>query len=160
MIICINCLRRSPYACIYGEGFAAWDVFVANVQKLSKYNGIYHAFQWKKKLHAITTLLGRCNALLTYWPRHVELLETQKILSTSLYELQIHNYQQARFFQKVHESEDNNCQSHKLFRALHESHARYNVVRIEEDGYMVTDPKVIVQKCVAYYQQLLDVEFR
>ncbi len=143
---------------IHGEGFVAWDVFVANVQKLSKFYGIYNAFQRKKKLHAMTTLLGRCNVLLTYWPRDAELLEMQQFLSTYLHELQIHNYQQARLFQMVHESEDNNCQSHKFFRALHESHARYNVVRIEEDGHVVTDPKVIVQNCVEYYKKLLDVD--
>ena len=54
--------------------------------------------------------------------------------------------------------EHNNCQSHKKFHALHESHARYNVVRIEENGQMVTDPQVIVTKCMEYYKQLLDVK--
>jgi hypothetical protein len=143
---------------IHGEGFALWDVFVANVQKLSRYYGIYHAFERKKKLHAMTTLLGQCNASLTNWPSDAKLLERQQFLSTSLHELQSHNYQQARLFQMVYKSKNNNRQSHKFFpHALYESHARYNVVRIEEDGDAVTNLKVIVQKGVEYYKQLLDV---
>jgi hypothetical protein len=31
-------------------------------------------------------------------------------------------------------------------------------VRIEEDGHVVTHPKVIVQNCVEYYKKLLDVD--
>ena len=126
--------------------------FCCKCPKIIKIHGIYNAFQRKKKLNAMTTLLGRCNVLLTYWPRDGELLEMQQFLSTYLHELHIHNHQQARLFQMVHESEDNNCQSHKFFRALHESHARYNVVRIEEDGHVVIDPKVIVHNCVEYYK--------
>jgi hypothetical protein len=126
-------------ACIHGERFAAWDVFCCKCPTIV-YSDTYQAFQRKKKLHAMTTLLGRCNVLLIYWLRDVRLLEMQQFLSTSLHELQTHNYQQARLFQMVHESKDNNCQTQTNFHACHELRVSYNVVRIKEDGHVVTYP--------------------
>ena len=139
-------------------GFEAWDVFVVNVQKLSRFYGMHNAFKRRRKIKALATLLGRCNALLSFWPMDEQLLDIYKILSTSLCDMKVKSYQQARLHKLRQEVDDSNCQSHEFFHALHESHARYNVVRLQENGRMIMDPHMIVKKCVDYYKQLLDVE--
>ena len=54
--------------------------------------------------------------------------------------------------------EDANCQSHKISHDLHESYAQHNVVRLEENGIMSSNPQEIVKKCIEYYTQLFDVQ--
>ena len=139
-------------------GFEVCDVFVVNVQKLSRFYGMYNAFKRRRKIKALATLLGRCNALLSFWPMDEQLLDIHKILSTSLCDMNVKCYQQARLHKLRQEVDDCNCQSHNFFHALHESHERYNVVRLQENGRMIMDPHMIVTKCVDYYKQLLDVE--
>ena len=110
-------------------GFEAWDVFVVNVQKLSRFYGMHNAFKRRRKIKALATLLGRCNALLSFWPMDEQLLDIHKILSTSLCDMKVKSYQQARLHKLRQEVDDCNCQSNNFFHALHESHARYNMVR-------------------------------
>ena len=140
------------------DGYEAWEVFVANVQRLTRYYGIHHAFKRRKKLSLLVKLLDKCNSLLTYWPTDVELMGYQEVLISAMHDLTAKNYQHARLHRLRQEVEDANCQSHKFFHDLHESHARHNVVRLEENGIMCSDPREIVKKCIEYYTQLLDVQ--
>ena len=142
----------------YRDGYEAWEVFVANVQRLTRYYGIHHAFKRRKKLSLLVKLLHKCNSLLTYWPTYVELMGYQDVLISTMHDLTMKNYQHARLHRLRQEVEDANCQSHKFFHDLHESHARHNVVRLEENGIMCSDPREIVKKCIEYYTQLLDVQ--
>ena len=100
-------------------GLEAWDMFVGNVQKLSRYYGMYNAFKGRRKINALATLLGRCNALLSHWPMDEQLLDIHKILSTSLCDMKVKSYQQARLHKLREEVDDCNCQSHSFFHALH-----------------------------------------
>ena len=136
------------------DGLLAWDVFVNNVQKLLKYYGIQNAYKRREKLKALSKLMERCNALLCYWPLDEELLEIQITLSTTIQDLMLRNYQQNRVYRMKQELQDSNCQSHAFFHALHESHARFNVVRVEDNGEMHTEPQFIIGKCEQFFRHL------
>ena len=74
------------------DGYEAWEVFVANVQRLTRYYGIHHAFKRRKKLSLLVKLLDKCNSLLTYWPRDVELMGYQEVLISAMHDLTTKNY--------------------------------------------------------------------
>ena len=139
---------------VQSDGLLAWEVFTDNLHKILRYYGIHNANTKRQKLKALTMLMERCNALLCYLPLDEVLLEIQQKLSITLQDLQLRNYQQARKYRMQHEFEDNNCQSHVFFQGLHESHARFNVVKVEENGHVHVEPQVIIDKCEQYFYHL------
>ena len=51
-----------------------------------------------------------------------------------------------------------NCHSHKIFHGFHASHARMNVVCLEIDGTLNTNPQVIITNCAKYFMNLFRQE--
>ena len=83
-------------SCQFDE-YEAWEVFVANVQKLkSRYYGIHRAVRRRKKSSLLISLLGKCNSLLTYWPTDVELMGCQEVLIFVMHDLTEKHYQHTR----------------------------------------------------------------
>ena len=112
----------------------------------------------KKKVRALQQLLHRCNALLVSSLLDDVLLDIQVTLNQALQDLEVRSYQQFRVRDKKHEVYDHNSVSHKFFHGLHASHARMNVVRIEVDGTLSTNPQVIIDNCIQYFTKLLGHE--
>ena len=52
------------------------------------------------------------------------------------------------------EVHDHNCNSHKFYHGLQASHARMNVVSVEIDGTLNTNPQGIIDNCVKYCTNL------
>jgi hypothetical protein len=86
------------------------------------------------------------------------LLDIQDTLSQTLQDLEVRSYQQSRVRDRKQGVSDHNCISHKFFHGLHGSHARMNVVRLEVDGTLNTNPQVIIDSCIQHFTKLLGQE--
>ena len=109
-------------------------------------------------MRALQQLLHKCNALLVSSPVDDILLDIQVTLNQALQDLEVRSYQQFRVRDKKQEVYDHNSVSHKFFHGLHASHARMNVVRIEVDGTLSTNPQVIIDNCIQHFTKLLGHE--
>ena len=67
--------------------YKAWEVFVGNVKKLTRYYGIHYAFRRRKISRLAINLLDKCNSLLTYWPTTVKLVGYQAVLFSMMHDL-------------------------------------------------------------------------
>ena len=56
------------------------------------------------------------------------------------------------------EFQDNNCQSHAFFQGLHASYARFNVVKVEDNGHKHLEPQVNIDKCEQCFYRLFHSE--
>ena len=139
-------------------GVSSWDVCLSNIQQFARHYGISQASSRKQTVRLVQQLLNRCNALLVSSPFDDVLLDIQVTLSQALQDLEVHSYQRSRVVGMKQELHDHNCQSHKFFHGLHASHARMNVVRLEIDGTLNTDPQVIIDNCIQHFTTLLGQE--
>ena len=140
------------------HGLSAWDVCLSNIQRFTRYYGIHQASIRKQKMSLVQQFLDRCNALLVKCPFDDVLLDIQEALSHALQVLQVCSYQRARVMAMKSEVHDHNCHSHKFFHGLHASHARMNVVCVEIDGTLNTNPQVIIDECVKHFKNLFGQE--
>ena len=85
-------------------------------------------------------------------------MNIQEALSHALQVLEVCTYQQSRVMAMKNEVHDHNCHSHKFFHGLHASHARMNVVCVEIDGTLYTNPQVIIDECVKHFTNLFGQE--
>ena len=109
-------------------------------------------------MRALQQLLHRCNALLVSSPVDDVLLDIQVTLNQALQDLEVRSYQQFWVRDKKQEVYDHNSISHKFLHGLHASHARMNVVRLEVDGTLSTNPQVIIDNCIQHFTKFLDHE--
>ena len=136
------------------HGVSSWDICLSNIQRFTRYYGIYQASIRKQKMSWLQHFLDRCNALLVKIPLDDVLLDIQETLSQALQVLEVRNYQQSRVMAMKNEVHDHNCNSHKFYHGLQASHARMNVVNVEIDGILNTNPQVIIDNCVKHFTNL------
>ena len=103
----------------------------------------------------IQQFLNQCNALLVIISFDDVLLDIQRTLSQALQDLDVCSYQQSHVMGMKHELHDCNCQPDRNFHGFHASHTRMNVVCLEIDGTLNTNPQVIVDNCVNHFTTLL-----
>ena len=139
-------------------GASSWDVCLSNIQRFARHYGISQATVRKRKVRALQQLLHRCNALLVLSPVDDVLWDIQVTLNQALQDLEVISYQQFRMRDKKQQVHDHNFVSHKFFHGLRASHARMNVVRIEVDGTLSTNPQVIIDNCIQHFTKLLGHE--
>jgi hypothetical protein len=139
-------------------GVSSWEICLSNIQRFARHYGISQAFLHKRMVSFINHLLNRCNDLLVSSPVDAVLLDIQATLSQTLQDLEVRSYQQSRVRARKQEVSDHNCISHKFFHGLHASHARMNVVRLEVDGTLNTNPQVIIDSCIQHFTKLLGQE--
>ena len=56
------------------------------------------------------------------------------------------------------EVHDHNCNSHEFYHGLHASHVRMNMVCVEIDGTLNTNPQVIIDTCVKHFTNIFGQE--
>ena len=106
-------------------------------------------------MNLLQHFLDRCNALLVKIPLDDMLLDIQETLSQALCQvLEVRSYQQSGVMAMKNALHDLNCHSHKFYHGLHASHARMNVVCVEIDGTLNTNPQVIIDNCGKHFTNI------
>ena len=69
------------------------DICLSNIQRFTRYYGIYQASIRKQKMSLLQHFLDKCNALLVKNPFDDVLLDIQETLSQTLQVVEVHSYQ-------------------------------------------------------------------